>query len=166
MNTKRIGILTFVTLAVLAAEIRLRADGATDSNFLVTHFTVDDGLPGSVVGGIAQTPDGFLWLVTGGNNLVRFDGRTFYTFEPRPVALTAATDGDLWIGTREALLRVPGSNFNQFTLTGLMTYHPGLGKETDIIRLRVARDGVLWVGTNGGRYRFLFPGPGGASRVL
>jgi signal transduction histidine kinase len=154
VNTEHFGAVALAALTVLVAGVPARAVGAAPLNLLVTHFTVDEGLPDSVIDVIDQTSDGYLWLVTGGKYMIRFDGTTFYRFEPRPVTLTAAPGGDLWMGTSEALLRVPSNNFNQFTLTGLTTYHPGPEKETEVIRLRVGRNGVLWVGTSDGLFRY------------
>ena len=154
MNTRHFGAVARAVLAVLVAGAPVRAADTPTSNLFVTHFTVDEGLPDPVIDAIDQTSDGYLWLATGGKYMVRFDGTTFYRFEPRSVTLTATSGADLWVGTREALLRVPSSNFSQFILTGLTTYHPGQEKATEVIRLRVGRNGVLWVGTSGGLFRY------------
>jgi ligand-binding sensor domain-containing protein/signal transduction histidine kinase len=124
------------------------------NSLLRTHFTTDDGLPGAVVDQIAQTPDGFLWLITNGANLVRFDGKTFYLFhEPRGKALAVGPDGALWLGSAEELIRIPPSNLHQFALTGSVSYHPGPGKASEITCLRFGKSGVLWVGTAAGLFR-------------
>jgi ligand-binding sensor domain-containing protein/two-component sensor histidine kinase len=126
------------------------------SSFLRTHFTSDDGLPGVVVGKIEQTKDGFLWLIANGSILTRFDGKNFYPFPtPRSITLAVAPDGDLWVGTlKDGLLRIPSSSFNQFKLSGLISYHPGPGTASEITRLRFGRSGVLWVGTENGLFRY------------
>ena len=46
----------------------------------------DEGLPDNNVSGIAQTPDGFLWVATVGG-LVRFDGDRFDEFSPLNVGI-------------------------------------------------------------------------------
>jgi signal transduction histidine kinase/ligand-binding sensor domain-containing protein len=120
----------------------------------MTHFGVNEGLAGTVIDAIDQTSDGFLWLGTGGRYLIRFDGTTFYKFVAHAIRLAAAPGNDLWIGADQALLRIPSSNFNQFTLPGLTTYHPGPEEETGVLRLRVARNGILWVGTKSGLFRY------------
>ncbi len=124
-------------------------------SLLRTHFTTEEGLPGAVVDQVVQTNDGFLWLVLNGNLLSRFDGKNFVWFNnPRATTMAVAPDGDLWVGTVEELIRIPSSSFNQFTLSGLVTYHPIPGKATHIQRLRFSRSGVLWVGTADGLFRF------------
>ena len=125
------------------------------NSFIRTHFTADDGLPGAVVDQAVQTKDGFLWLIFNGNSLGRFDGKNFAWFDkPRAISLAVAPDGDLWVGTTEELVRIPSSSFNQFTLTGLVSYHPVPGKATPIVRLRFSKSGVLWVGTADGLFRY------------
>jgi len=125
------------------------------SSFLRTHFTTDNGLPGAVVGEVVQTKDGFLWVITNGSFLTRFDGKNFDGFKnPRASTLAVAPDGDLWIGTHEGLIRIPSSSFNQFTLSGLTSYQPGPGKASQIGCLRFSKSGVLWVGTAEGLFRY------------
>lgn len=124
-------------------------------SFLRTHFTTDNGLPALVIDQAVQTKDGFLWLIANGDSLIRFDGKNFHYFDrPRATTLAVAPDGDLWIGTVEELIRVPSSSLNQFTLTGLVSYHPIPGRATHIIRLRFSSSGVLWVGTAEGLFRY------------
>jgi signal transduction histidine kinase/ligand-binding sensor domain-containing protein len=146
---------TLVVLATLipAIPIRLFAQPQPPANFIRAHFTEDDGLPGSVVDQIGQTADGFLWMIVNANHLVRFDGRTFYTFEQRPSALAHAAGGGLWLGVKDALIDVQQQDLSRFNLHGV-TYHPGPGKETAVNCLRVGRSGVLWIGTDGGLFRY------------
>ncbi len=142
------------------------------SSFLRTHFTTDSGLPGAVVDQAVQTPNGFLWLITNGINLVRFDGKTFYRFDkPRARALALAPNGDLWVGTYEGIVHIPSSAFDQFTLTGLTTYEPGPGKAREISSLRFSKSGVLWIATQAGLFRyerdqFVAVGPQGMTRQM
>jgi len=130
-DIKKTRCLVLASLWVLLLVIPARAldPNQPASSFLRTHFTIDEGLPGPVVDRILQTKDGFLWLVTNGSFLTRFDGKTFTSFKnPRASALAVAPDGDLWLGTYEGLIRVPSSSFNQFTFSGLTEYQPGPGK--------------------------------------
>lgn len=70
-------------------------------------WTADDGLPQNVITGIAQTPDGYLWIATF-NGLARFDGVRFTVFDKssspamnsnRLAALHPDGAGDLWFHT-------------------------------------------------------------------
>lgn len=148
-------LLAILWVLILGAPIRALDPDQPASSFLRTHFTLEDGLPGTVVDQIEQTQDGFLWLITNHINIIRFDGKSFNLFEkPRPASLAVAPDGDLWVGTIEGLIRIPSSNFNRFTLSGLVSYHPGPGLASRIICLRFSRGGVLWVGTADGLFRY------------
>jgi signal transduction histidine kinase/ligand-binding sensor domain-containing protein len=144
--------LALVTV-IVGIPIGVFAQPQAPQTFIRTHFTAEDGLDGNVVDEITQTADGFLWIITNQVNLVRFDGRTFYEFAQRPTTLASAPGGDLWIGVRDALIRAPQEDLTRFSFPGVK-YHPGPGKETVITRLRVGRSGVLWVGTNGGLFRY------------
>lgn len=174
VNKKQIRCMVLAMLGVLMSGVGIRAldPSLPIKSFLRTHFTTDDGLPGGVVDEIGQTPDGFLWLITNANNLVRFDGKRFYYFDkPRPRTLAVAPDGDLWVGTNEELIRIPSSNFKQSVITELIPFHPGPGKASQINCLRFSRSGVLWVGTGDGLYRydgdqFLAVGPRSPTRQI
>lgn len=76
------------------------------SEYVLRTWETDDGLPENTVTGIAQTPDGYLWLATQGG-LARFDGLRFTAFikgsSPgigSSYARSVAVDrtGALWIG--------------------------------------------------------------------
>src|ERR1700691_6225241 len=75
-----------------------------------TAWTAREGLKGSTRS-IVQTPDGYLWLGTE-IRTVRFDGVNFVPWtpprgerlpSPNILALLAARDGPLWIGTFNGL---------------------------------------------------------------
>jgi signal transduction histidine kinase len=113
-------LLTALWVFMLGVSARALDPNQPASSFLRTHFNSDNGLPGAVVDQAGQTNDGSLWLIVSGSLLVRFDGKSFCSFEsPRPQTLAVSPDGDLWVGTLEGLVRLPPSNFNQFTLNGL-----------------------------------------------
>lgn len=143
------------TLCALLLSSPVSALGSVPQadSLLRTHFTPEDGLPGTVIDQIAQTRDGFLWLIDGSANLDRFDGTRFHQFALRPSTMAVAPDGDLWVGAGETLTRIPQSAFTRFRLSGLTQYHldPGAG---DIHRLHWSRSGALWLGTATGLYLF------------
>jgi len=124
------------------------------SSYIRNRITDENGLP-NIVDQIAESRDGFLLLVAAGN-LARFDGRHFYVFD-QPGFITAmalAEDGDLWVGTTDDLERIPAAALNQSGRVPTTSYHPDPGKGSRIRSLHLTRNGVLWVGTAAGLYRF------------
>ena len=86
------------------------------SEYSVTEWGVDEGLPQSSVTDIAQTPDGFLWIGTLISGVARFDGVQFVNFDSANTAglanpgvrrLLVDSQGNLWVngGTGSLLLR-------------------------------------------------------------
>ena len=80
---------------------------AAPADYLVDTWDTENGLPGSTVTAIAQTPDGYLWVGTYAG-LARFDGVRFVTFDPsnkpelsqaRVQGLFLDASGTLWINT-------------------------------------------------------------------
>src|SRR5262245_23588135 len=72
--------------------------------YVVDRFTTGEGLPSNSVVGIAEAPDGYLWLATLGG-LARFDGRRFTIFHSgnspglasnRFRSVKSDPGGDLW----------------------------------------------------------------------
>src|SRR6202035_4038234 len=126
------------------------------------------GLPANVVVEMIQSHDGFLWLKLNGTDLARFDGRHFEKFEGlgRVWSMALAPNGDLWLGTSEDLKQIPAAALNQPGRLSAVSYHPGPGIGSQITSLCFTRNGVLWVGTGAGLYRFergafslVLPGP-------
>src|ERR1043166_7732142 len=148
-------ILATLWVFILSASARALDPNQPASSFVSTNFTTDQGLPGSVVGQVVQTQEGFLWMNINGIDLARFDGKSFHLFDLPPVwSLAVAPDGALWVGGLQHLTRIPSSNFNQFTFAEATNYHPGPGKASDVTVLHFTRNGVLWVGTSAGLLRY------------
>jgi signal transduction histidine kinase/ligand-binding sensor domain-containing protein len=130
------------------------------SSYLRRDFTVEEGLPDNEVNAITQTRNGFLWVGTDGG-LARFDGEHFTQIRLRagkskeiPVSfLLTAEDGALWVGTDSGLAYIPSSALDHFDRSLVTMYHPGVGP-SDRIACLLIRNGVLWVGTAHGLYRF------------
>ncbi len=124
-------------------------------DYILTHFTADDGLLANVVDRIQQTPDRFLWLIVNGQGLARFDGRHFDLLLSGGVrAIAVAPGGDLWIGTAQELKRVPSRDLGAFDAARATSYRLAAGSAGDIHCLHFDRAGVLWVGTEAGLFRF------------
>jgi signal transduction histidine kinase/ligand-binding sensor domain-containing protein len=130
------------------------------SSYLRTDFTVEQGLPDNEVNAITQTANGFLWVGTDGG-LARFDGEHFTQIRLRagkakeiPVSfLVTAQDGALWVGTDSGLAYLPSAALDHFDRSLVTMYHPGVGP-SDRIACLLIRNGILWVGTAHGLYRF------------
>ena len=93
----------FTSLIFLLLPIRLAA--VTNSAWFSRAWHTEDGLPEFTIVGLAQTPDGYLWVATHGS-LSRFDGVRFQEFAPaKPVgptmdqirAMTVDRRGRLWL---------------------------------------------------------------------
>ncbi|WP_242187077.1 sensor histidine kinase [Sphingomonas sp. CARO-RG-8B-R24-01] len=96
--------------------------------------------------GIAQTPDGQIWVGTT-DGLYRFDGKQFTRWTPTPssqvvlhdvVNLFAARNGDLYIGSQHGLYRIHAGNI--FKYPNVVT-EPGPFTED--------RNGTVWLGKIG-----------------
>ncbi|WP_333608210.1 diguanylate cyclase [Arsukibacterium sp.] len=89
-------------------------------------WSPQQGLPQTSVLDIAQDADGYLWLATEGG-LARFDGERFDVFDGRrsplfsnPLlrSLLVSSDGSVWVGSSDKLLRGQQLDFAEITLAG------------------------------------------------
>jgi ligand-binding sensor domain-containing protein len=103
--------------------------------------------------GIAETPDGRLWVTTdGGGMYVRAGGR-WQRFEsdmpPNVSAVAVAPDGSLWFAFAEdGVAHRAGARWLRYTT--------GDGLISDCVRsLYVSPDGAVWIGTDSGVARLM-----------
>src|SRR5262249_51656329 len=77
------------------------------SQYLHTSWTAQDGFFRGAIQSVAQTSDGYLWVVLDTGGLLRFDGVRFSEWTPPDheslprtplVHLLGSSDGSLWIG--------------------------------------------------------------------
>ena len=96
---------SILAAALLVAVVVARA-ADTGTVWLARSWQSEDGLPDDSVVGVAQTPDGYLWVATAGG-LMRFDGERFQEFPlaniegvPNRVvrAMLCDRNGRLWLG--------------------------------------------------------------------
>lgn len=85
-------------------------------------------------------------------------------FNGRPYSIAQTTDGYLWIGTQNGLVRFDGVRF--------VPWEPSVGERTPTRRIQTllgARDGSLWIGTESGLLHWadhkLFRYPGSLGRI-
>jgi signal transduction histidine kinase/ligand-binding sensor domain-containing protein len=107
-------------------------------------WTIRDGFFKGVIGSIAQTPDGYLWLGTE-FGLLRFDGVRSIPWQPPAGeklpsnhirSLLAANDGRLWIGTDNGLASWKD---------GKLAHYPALTGQF-VVSLYGDRQGTIWAG--------------------
>jgi ligand-binding sensor domain-containing protein len=91
------------------------------TQFHITRWNAENGLPSSSVSSIVQTQDGYIWFGTY-SGLARFDGVRFTVFDSNSgklphnevVSLLATKDGALWIGTTGGAARYFQGRFEAF----------------------------------------------------
>jgi signal transduction histidine kinase/ligand-binding sensor domain-containing protein/CheY-like chemotaxis protein len=157
MTVLSVKIIRSITALIVLASLWPAQALALDPAKALTQFThsawlMEDGLPQDSIRAIAQTTEGYLWLATQAG-LVRFDGVRFTVFNTanapaltnsNVMALLAARDGSLWIGTYGGgLTRLKDGKFTPYTT------RDGLAHDV-VFALCEDRNGNLWIGTHGG----------------
>ncbi len=126
--------------------LAFRAPAASTSPAWSVHvWQSDDGLPNNNVTGLAQTPDGYLWIANPGQ-LARFDGANFEPFPSLDLAgldykvtsLLCSRAGGLWLGMDHGgLVYLDGKKHPVFITDGL----PNLTAST----LTEDDEGAIWI---------------------
>jgi signal transduction histidine kinase/ligand-binding sensor domain-containing protein len=117
------------------------------TQYRLKDWTAENGLPQNVIRGIAQTPDGYLWIATL-DGLARFDGVRFTVFNKsntsgitsnRFGSMVEDQHGDLWLGNESGSL-------TRYHLGSFHTYGPEDGLPANGVR-GITRDsaGNLWI---------------------
>jgi ligand-binding sensor domain-containing protein len=126
--------------------------GSARASWFIRNWQSDMGLPDNTVTGIAQSPDGFLWVATK-TGLTRFDG---VRFQPWPVtadgaqagackALLADRSGRIWVAKDQGVV-VCVEQGHPTTVVGTDHAAGDLGK-----RFMVEdAEGAVWVSYGGG----------------
>ena len=112
------------------------------SQYAHTSWNIREGFPKGLIGSIAQTPDGYLWLGTE-FGLFRFDGVRSVAFHPPAnqelpsnwiFSLLVSRDGTLWIGTAKGLASWKD---------GKLTQYPELAGRY-LFKILEDREGTIW----------------------
>ncbi len=146
----------FVLFLVVGEFCRVAALNPSKAltQYSISHWTQEQGLPQNTISAIAQTADGYLWLGTD-EGLARFDGYEFVVFSRDAgklpsnsiLALVAAPDGTLWIGTPSGLTEYRKGTFHTYTQKDGL---PG----NSVSSLFVDHAGILWIVAGGNLSRF------------
>jgi len=113
-------------VASFGASIGLQAE-SVPSDWFFRAWQTEDGLPGNSISGVAQSPDGYLWVGTNGGPM-RFNGTEFQPLllnnlpglpelPSRQVrAMFLDRRGSLWLSTeRGPVIRVGEDTYQAFT---------------------------------------------------
>jgi ligand-binding sensor domain-containing protein/two-component sensor histidine kinase len=130
----------------------------------IKTYTAADGLAQNLVLKIVRDSSGYLWFCTA-EGLSRFDGYSFknYTQEHglphRSVRDLLETRGAVyWMATGDGLVRFdPAARKSSQSSASIFTvYHPGQNSlNRSIRRIYEDREGIVWLGTDGGVYRLV-----------
>jgi signal transduction histidine kinase/ligand-binding sensor domain-containing protein len=145
------GILLVGFVSFLACA----ASASTNSAWFARNWQSDKGLPNNTVFGLAQTPDGYLWLGTS-VGLVAFDGNRFqryaftnslYKGNRGVLALVRGRNGGLWAGMdRGGVVYLDGDRTKMFTQTDGMA-------DGQVQAVTEDGQGTLWVVYLGDAFR-------------
>jgi len=126
---------------------------AENKRFIIDIWQNEKGLPQNTVTGIAQTPDGYLWISTL-DGLVRFDGSVVKTYRAgdtpelgtgRIRFMFSGRDGTLWFSTQEGgLIHLTGGLFTPLSLPEFRGLRPAT------TQLAEDATGTLWFSTEDG----------------
>ena len=154
----RIGAILLLSILVLRTSLYAQSSistldpGKQISQYVLDHWTTENGLPQNSITAIIQSNNGYLWFGTE-EGLVRFNGNSFTTFDKSNTlefeadgitSLAETANNTLWVGTRGGgLLKRSDGQFSLFSS------EQGLSSQ-DITTLYTDSNGALWIGTYGG----------------
>ncbi len=150
-------VLAACLAGVLLAPVALALDPSKAlTQYMLTVWQTDQGLPQNSVFAIHQTRDGYLWMGTE-EGLVRFDGVRFTIFDKRNTpairhnwiqSLLETSDGSLWIG-------IVGGGLARYKDGTFSNYSTNDGLPNDFVwDLADGGDGSFWIATDGGLARW------------
>lgn len=158
---------------VLFAATYVYATELLPTQFVLNSWDTTSGLPEESIYSATQTPDGYLWLANA-NGLVRYDGSSFETYQPRK---------DLGGGANQEITRMgPGPDNSVWLYSrayGLVRFHQGVfrrapeyPKPCNLAQIQEDRDGTLIVCNErvlrivGERVEELTKSPGGPANSI
>ena len=149
-------VLTMIVCAGTAGAA-FAGDESVASNYTMAVWASEKGMPGDVFT-LAQDLEGYLWL-GGPTGLLRFDGNHFTPWEPAdpasrlpsgPVhAIVGSHDGSIWVGFGG------GGGIVRIHRGQMVRYAPSDGAPPGVAAMIQDRQGVIWVASRRGLFRFL-----------
>ncbi|MCK6684605.1 MAG: ATP-binding protein [Thermoanaerobaculia bacterium] len=153
-------------LALYAGSALALHPGKRISQYGLTRWTAEKGLPQNDVKSIVQTTDGYLWLATD-DGLARFDGFRFRTYNKRNTpgfpsssieALAADPAGGLWAGSSDGLIRFIGGEAVSAGAPAFVGAPAIVGAPEKLLRQRITSlalgaDGCVYAGSTAGLLR-------------
>ena len=140
---------------LLAGHGLLAENNSAFQKYSHTGWTSRDGAPSNIEG-LAQTPDGYLWIASQ-HGLYHFDGVRFERFSASAGAslpsdhirsILALPTGALWVSYLESgVSRIEGNSVTTYNLDTTVA-------KTTFYHLCAGLDGELWAATNLGLQRF------------
>jgi len=157
----RLGIVLAMLIVPGPLVESLRSETNIGEHYLVDVWQSEKGLPQNTVTGIAQTPDGYLWLSTF-DGLARFDGVNFKMFKAgntpalgsgRVRFLFTGRQGSLLISTQEGgVIRLINGRFEPLPLP------ESKGIRSPTFQTAEDEHGALWLSTEDGQVGRLVEG--------
>jgi PAS domain S-box-containing protein len=136
---------------LMAAPLMALDPSRSITQYGISSWRAEDGMPPTYVTAIAQTSDGYLWFGTA-TGLGRFDGVRFTVFDGSNTPALATTrhiggllpspDGSLWIGRGDGLARYKAGRFISYPATAMA--------DGFIWSLAAGQDDSIWIGTYAG----------------
>jgi ligand-binding sensor domain-containing protein len=91
MNFSSLVALLYLGIVPLLLSAQSFSQAKYHPKYHLNVWSADDGLPQNVIRGIAQTPDGYLWIATL-DGLARFDGLHFTVFNRSNTPISSPID--------------------------------------------------------------------------
>ena len=144
----KVAATTILALTLFLGACSLLAlDPSLDvSQYGHTAWTVRNGLSVGAIFAMAQTPDGYLWLVANSDcsastalQAVPWQPPAGQRLAKRPYALLVTRDGTLWIGTFAGLVSWKGDKLTRYAEIG----------DRFVTSLLEDREGTVWAGLLG-----------------
>lgn len=148
--------IVILLTCIFGISLLAEGGGKVSDSFLVSSWTIENGLPQNSVLSLIQTSDGYIWFGTQ-SGLVRFDGASVRVYNrwntaalknDRILSLFEDKYGGLWIGTDGGgVCLKKGEKWTVFTMDQGLTHNT-------VRAIAGGDDGFLWIGTDNGLNRF------------